>query len=692
MQRASITPLRGGLDQITPALALDPGKAIAGSNYESNERGYQRVDGYERFDGRPSPSGMSYWVVPFEAGTTEITAGDIVTGATSGATAEMLLDATLESGTWAGGDATGRLVLTLLTGAVEAGEAIDVAGATAAMAAGEDVKRGADKDSDDATWLQAAIELARGRIEAVPGGGPVRGVWVYDGFVYAFRDDAADSPTECRMYRGTSIGWVQADLGRHIEFTSGGTTEIAEGDTITGATSGATATVTRVAVRTGAWSTGDAAGLLVITGQSGTFQAEDLNVGGSTNVATIDGDSVASTLPPGGRYEFRNHNFFADAGRHRMYGVNGVGDAFEWDGGVFVPIRTSSSGSPIHIAEHRQHLFLAFPGGSLQHSATGDPYRWEVIAGAAELGIGEDITGLLSNVATALVVFGRNTVATLQGDTAETWQLRQLADDAGAQRWTAQRIGQPTYLDDRGLRGLDSTQAFGDFRLGTVTRAAEPLIRRKRRDGHRPAASLRVRAKDQYRLYYDDGTGLTVYFGRQTPEVLPFELGIVLTATASAEEVDGAEVLYAGADDGYVYQLDAGTSFDGQPVPAYLRLAFNPAGSPQTVKRWHRAAIEMDASAQTAIAITAEFSYGEADQPPVSETPVSVTGGGGFYDEILSLYGQIYWSAPVEGRAAIHLDGLGMNASITVISEQTYTAPHTLHGALLWWSPRHAAR
>ncbi len=75
-----------------------------------------------------------------------------------------------------------------------------------------------------------------------------------------------------------------------LDFTSGGTYEIEVGDAITGATSGATAHVAGVSVATGSWAGGDAAGTLTLRRVTGTFQAENLNVGANTNVATIAGE------------------------------------------------------------------------------------------------------------------------------------------------------------------------------------------------------------------------------------------------------------------------------------------------------------------------------------------------------------------------------------------------------------------
>lgn len=79
---------------------------------------------------------------------------------------------------------------------------------------------------------------------------------------------------------------------RKLAFTSGGTVEIQVGDVIEGATSGATATVGYIQVTSGSWAGGDAAGDIWFASQTGTFQAENLDVGTDLNVATIAGDSV----------------------------------------------------------------------------------------------------------------------------------------------------------------------------------------------------------------------------------------------------------------------------------------------------------------------------------------------------------------------------------------------------------------
>lgn len=121
--------LTGGLDLKTPAIDISPGKMIGCSNFEQNILGgYSRIGGYERCDGQPLASEMSYWILNFDTGGPIELLDDMrLTGQTSGAKGSILI-ATLESGSWAGGDAAGFLVLYKVTGTFQDNETISVSG------------------------------------------------------------------------------------------------------------------------------------------------------------------------------------------------------------------------------------------------------------------------------------------------------------------------------------------------------------------------------------------------------------------------------------------------------------------------------------------------------------------------------------------------------------------------------------
>ena len=132
-----------------------------------------------------------------------------------------------------------------------------------------------------------------------------------------------------------------------------GTATIAEGTAINNG-SGATATVLRVALASGDWGgTPQASGRLYVSGVTGTWAAS--NPIGRWRNDQGDGDRAISTpaLLPGGTVECANYNFYASSNSYRLYGVDGVNPAFEFDGSNFYQLITAMpQDKPTHLACH----------------------------------------------------------------------------------------------------------------------------------------------------------------------------------------------------------------------------------------------------------------------------------------------------------------------------------------------------
>ena len=79
---------------------------------------------------------------------------------------------------------------------------------------------------------------------------------------------------------------------RYIAYTSGGVLELEPGDTVTGATSGATAQVVSLTLTSGTWAAGTAAGVLIVDNQVGTFESENLNASNQDNICTIGANTA----------------------------------------------------------------------------------------------------------------------------------------------------------------------------------------------------------------------------------------------------------------------------------------------------------------------------------------------------------------------------------------------------------------
>lgn len=676
--------LAGGLDQQTPAVSIDPGRAIATLNHEATSTGYARTQGYERFDGRPAPSTVAFFVGTFSQGSANMV-GMAVEGATSGATG-IVIDVVVSSGSIGAGTAAGQIILGEMTGIFSVNEYLmspgDVAVARVVSPPAEGDRL---QDAQSMTWWKAARERRRNQIVAAPGSGAVRGVLWYEGSLYAWRDNS--DATLGIMHKATSAGWQAVSLGQQINFSAAGPSAIEPGDVITGDISGATGVV-RSALFDSAdgWDTGKATGKIIYDETAGVFQAgETISVGPTLAIATLDSMEDV-VFPAGGRYEFVVHNFYGTVGFERAYGVNGVGQGFDFDGDNVGFINTGMpDDTPFLIAEHKKQLFYGFRKGSLQNSALGEPRVWDAILGAAEMGMGKELTNLVPNTADAMFITTEGSCHVLTGNDASDFLVQDISQEAGARPFTAQAIGNIVYMDEEGIRSASSTQTYGNFRLGTYTALIEKTLNAKRKGGVKPVASIVVKSKSQYLLFFEDGTGISLFMARKTPEAMIFEYPFVVSCHCTAR-VDGDERVFVGSTDGMVYELNVGTSFDGDVIEAMVQLPYGHQGSPRVLKRYHKIIIEMEAGPDTRIAVVPQFDYSNGFQSLTLSQWFDMRGGGGAWGA--STWGDFYWDSPEVARAECPMDGSGESMSPVIFSSSDSMEDYTLTGVWVMYSGR----
>ncbi|HEY5799978.1 MAG TPA: hypothetical protein VIT92_07145 [Burkholderiaceae bacterium] len=669
--RTDYAKLGGGVDQVSPALSIKPGYAISAINYEPEVfGGYRRIDGFERFDGRAAPSAATYLYTTANI-TGVVAAGNAVTGVTSGATAVVAVVG------------AGVLALTKAVGTFVAGEVLNVSSAPVATLTMAPLLRGYPDGYGDAVALNAAADQYRADIAAVPGSGAIRGVWMYKGVAYAFRDNVG--ATACVLHKSTVAGWVAVDLGYEVAF-SNANVSVGEGDTLT--QGGVTAVIKRIALHTGTLASGTNTGRLILsTLAGGNFAAGAATSTGGGSI-TLGGAQTAITQLPGGRYEFCNYNFAGSTDTFRVYGCDGVNRAFEFDGATFAPITTGmAEDKPTYICAHRNMLFLSFRA-SLQNSGVAEPFKWTTVTGASEIGMGDDITGMLTQPGEVLAVFSRNSTRQLLGASRAEFKLDVLAPEVGAIGRTVQNVGMAYALDDRGITQITRTQAYGNFNSGTVSRLAQPLIDALR---SKVVASAVYRARNQYRLFANDGTGviLTVE-GDKVVGITSLSYPITVSCACSGEDSTGKDIVLLGAANGFVYQADKGSSFDGEEIEAFLRPVFNNSRSPRERKRYRKAVLEMAAVAYSSIRVQPEFSYGDESIASHTLQTAEVQGGGGYYD--FDNYETIYYDGRVVQSPEFPINGTGTNIAINFYSKTDIDLGHTLQGVLLHYTPRRLAR
>jgi hypothetical protein len=660
----SYIPLQGGFDLLTPTLRLKPGVLRDTLNFEAAPTGgYRRIDGYERYDGRPNPSDAGWSTITVTAiGTLAV--GDTVNGQTSGATGYIIaIDGLV-------------IVMTKTTGAFavaeNAREGVAVQGVVTALG-------GAVTDArTSALYTNLAADAYRTDILAVPGSGPIRGVAYYNSLVYAWRNNAGGTALD--LYKSSAAGWVNVPLGEEISF-SNANTSVQEGDTLT--QGAVTSTIMRVMVQTGTLASGVNTGRLIISGRGGGNYGAGAATSTGGGALTLAAIQTAITLLPDGRVVTETGSFTANTSQ-RLYFADGVNRGAEFDGTTWAPISTGMTvDAPDRVTVHQRHLFFSY-GSSIQHSGIGTPYMWTVVVGAGELSVDGDVTDWVRRPGAqstgSLVIYCRNSTHVLYGTDSITWNLTTYSPETGGIAYTAQAVGSSYILDDRGVVELAAVQEYGNFSDSAITTNIRPWLQTRR---NRATGSSVNREKNQYRLFFSDGSGLYVTINKgRLLGAMPVAFDNPVTVACNGETPDGAETNFFGSTNGFVYRLDAGTSLDGGSITATALLNFDAQGDSRVRKRYRRGSLEIQGASYVELQIGYNLSYGDStivDQGAAST--YSNTFSAPYWNTFV--WDSFVWDGLTLSPNDIEITGQAENIAIRIDCNGDYFDSFTLNSLIL---------
>ncbi len=421
------------------------------------------------------------------------------------------------------------------------------------------------------------------------------------------------------------------------------------------------------------------------------------NVAGTACVmhkSSATGWQVVTTpvLLPSGSYQFETYNFAGTANTLMVFGCDGINPAFQFDGVTFTQISTGMLvDTPTHIIAHKKHLFLSFAGGSIQHSAIGTPLVWTPITGAAEIGLGDECTGFSEQAGDALAIFTRSYTFMLYGTSVIDWNLRLFSRTTGAIKNSMTQLGGITlYADDRGVANLQTTQAFGDFIGDSISQAVTPQFNAIKSGGS--ILSLALRDKGQYRLFDANGGALIATFsGRQVSGWTTTKFAHIPSCTVSGDDINGNEIVFFGATDGFVYQMERGTSFDGLPIQAVLRLPFNYINSPRLRKRFRKLVIETQgASNHVILTFSILFDKGQYTVGRPALTTDYMNSEPTMWNT--KNWDTFTWNSDMPTSLLADINGTAKNIGIMIYSNLTYELPYDLMGAFIHYDARRVDR
>ena len=339
--------------------------------------------------------------------------------------------------------------------------------------------------------------------------------------------------------------------------------------------------------------------------------------------------SHADLIASDRRFEIIRANYYLNPDWETIYGVHGLGRAFSYDNTYFRKIYTDYNATldkPTHIASYRNYLALGFSSGNVLLSAiSGDkgplPEEFGATKGAREFSFIDHIHGLKELADTSLGVFCKSSINRLVlNTTAATadsiFYTAVISPNSGCIEYTVAGFGDSTlYCDQYGVRTVEQTDVYGDLIAKPLSYQVSPWLRPRfsskkywnnNRDANKPLFAHTIKAKNQYRVWFDDGYVLCMNLNTKDspPQFTLLRYGfnfggsfVPLTPIAFCQDTDDSvtERLHvahwnrlstsSGAENSstlfkYVFELERGWSFDGQDFPCRLTVNLSLLDSP----------------------------------------------------------------------------------------------------------------
>ncbi len=658
--------LVGGVDENTPHIQRSPGTLYQALNYEPDpDGGYRYMQGYERYDGKASPSEIFVFSIDVnELFPTAPALGATVTGDTSGATGTFI---TQENN---------MVFISLITGTFQVNETLN---GTSVTVQSDPLNALSAVELDRAAEITSiAREHQRSLILEVPGSGPVRVAFELEGVVYAIRDNS--DATAAVIYKDSPTGWQAIDTSANflLRYDNGqlsAADPLSINETVTGAISGAAGIVVGV----GNESTDRTAGYVALKTVTGTFSdGEQLNVGG-THRADVDGTQQAISLNAGGSYSVVSYNFFGFTSTNSLYFTNGTQNGFQFDGEALAPIQTPTErGNPIDVVVHHNHLVFAFDAGIVITSVVNEPLHFRGDLGSVEFAFGSDVTSFIT-APLALVVSTLNNVQAIYGQGIDTWTQSIISSKTVGAANSGQYLLEPIVMDRSGLIALSKVETFGNFQDAIVS---DNIRNTAGRIFENITGSLINKTRNHYYVFTSTGDNILAGFSNNTfLGYFPFNLGRVVLFSSSNEE----RLFFTDTVGGFVYEWQKGTSHDGAAREAYIQTSYAFQASPQRKKRYRRATISLRSFVRVSLNVSFSFSKGSA-LTRESEFASSVLGGGGRWE--LDNWNEIFWDGQDVPEIISDIDGVGTDISMFIYSNTADLFSFVIEDIVLEYSAR----
>jgi len=259
----------------------------------------------------------------------------------------------------------------------------------------------------------------------------------------------------------------------------------------------------------------------------------------------------------------------------------------------------------------------------------------------------------------------------------------------GAIEYTIQNMAQTYMLDDRGVIGLQTTLNYGNFDSAAISYKVNNFITAYK---NLAVCSITERLKSQYRVYFSNGLALyfTIVNGKLNG-ITKVQIEHVPYQMFDERFSDGSQGMFMCTTDGYVMQLEQGTSFDGSDINAFLTPNFDSSRSHRIRKRYRKCALEIFGGGYASISFGYSLGYGtNRISQEAAKSYVSDAIPAGIWDSFT--WDNFIWDGIDLTPFELEMRGTAENVALTFKTGTNYTESFTINTATIHYSMRRAMR
>lgn len=393
--------------------------------------------------------------------------------------------------------------------------------------------------------------------------------------------------------------------------------------------------------------------------------------------------SLGSAASLGGRVQSVSYNF---DGSDRVFFVDGVNSPAIYNDTTntlsFPTLPADLTGSS-RVALFKNSIFCA-KGPFLNFSAPFLDSDFTSASGGGTINVGQDIVGMIV-FRDQLIVFTKNRIKRLVGNSIADFQLLPITDDIGCLHGeTIQEVGGDImFMAADGLRLVSATERIGDFGLGVasapINKDAIAFV-----NSTETFSSLVIREKAQYRVFAylpsvdaSIAKGLigTQFSDQGTSNINWATLSGFKAYCTDSRYVPGGELIVFANDSGYVYRLESGSSRDGGSISASYRSPFMPIDDPQIRKTFYKLSLYAAVNGIFNIDVSLDFDiYKVANYNATPSNVISLGSsepGVAVFGSPLAIFGSSSYGGIPDGVYNTNVIGSGKTVSLRIEDDST---------------------